>query len=197
MWLAIEGLVGAGKTTTGSLIAEAAGLTWARERSEDHTFLTDYYADPARFAIETELAFMLIQLREMKLRDNAVTSVVSDFAPAKNLVFARLRLPREDLALLEAIEARLWRGLPSPDVVVYLDVPSSVCLERIRRRGRQYEQGLSAVDLDRIRDGYRSSLQSLGDVVQELELSGEEPAEEVALRVMTLAEIEPSGTLDP
>lgn len=192
MWLAIEGVVGAGKTTTGSLIAEATGLTWARERSEDHAFIDDYYVHPSRFGIETELAFMLLQLREMKRLDNTVDDAVSDFAPAKNLVFARMWLSTEDLVLLKAIEARLWQGLPSPDRVVYLDVPSSACLERIRRRGRPYEQRLNAADLDRVKAAYEDSFASLGREVGVLKLTGSEPPAEVAARVMDLAGMKPA-----
>jgi deoxyguanosine kinase len=192
MWLAIEGVVGAGKTTTGSLLAEANCLTWARERSEDHAFLADYYAEPPRFALETELAFMLLQLREMKRLDGTVNDAVSDFAPAKNLVFARMWLSPEDLVLLEAIEARLWQGLPSPDRVVYLDVPSPVCLERIRRRGRPYEQGLRVADLDRIKAAYEDSFASLGQEVRVLKLTGSEHPAEVATRVMDLAGMKPA-----
>lgn len=192
MWLAIEGVVGAGKTTTSSLIADASGLTEVRERSEAHAFLADYYADPARFAIETELAFMLIQLREMKRRDRVVETAVSDFSPAKNLVFARMWLPPEDLSLLEAIEARLWRGLPSPDNVVYLDVPSPVCMERIQRRGRPYELGLSVADLDRIKAQYEGSLASLGRQVSVLKLTGAEQPGEVVALAMDLAGMKPA-----
>jgi deoxyguanosine kinase len=192
MWLAIEGVVGAGKTTTGSLVAEATGLTWARERSEDHPFIADYYADPSRFGIETELAFMLLQLREIKRLDGAVEEVVSDFAPAKNLVFARMWLSPQDLALLEALEARLWQSLPSPDRVVYLNVPSAICLERIRRRGRPYEQGLSVADLDRVRAAYEDSFAGLGREVSVLELTGSERPAEVATRVMDLVGIKPA-----
>lgn len=192
MWLAIEGAVGAGKTTTGELLAAATGLTWSRERSENHSFLIDYYADPVRFAIETELAFMLLQLREMKLRDGVAAAAVSDFAPAKNLVFARMWLPPEDLMLLEAIETRLWRGLPAPDRVVYLDVPSPVCLERIRRRGRPYEKGLSVADLDRIKAAYEDSFASLGREVSVLKLTGSEQPAEVVTRVIDLAGISPT-----
>ena len=196
MWLAIEGVVGAGKTTTSSLIGRLGDLPVVEERSDQHPFLVDYYENPSRFAVETELAFTLIQLRGMKAV-SASDGLVSDFAPTKNLIFARLQLPEEDVGLLEMVEARLWRDLPQPDVVVYLDVPSQVCLSRIAQRGRDYEQHLTISDLERIKDGYRSSLESLGDVVQELELSGEELPEEVALRVMTLAKIEPSVTPDP
>jgi deoxyadenosine/deoxycytidine kinase len=161
------------------------------ERSGQHPFLVDFYEDPARFAIETELAFMLIQLGGVKTV-SASDGLVSDFAPAKNLIFARLQLPKEDVSLLEMVEARLWRTLPQPDVVVYLDVPLPVCLDRIAQRGRNYEQHLTINDLNRIKDGYRSSLQSLGDVVHELKLSGDESAEEVALRVISLVGMEPS-----
>ncbi len=186
MWLAIEGVVGAGKTTTSSLIGQLSGLAAVEERAELHPFLVDYYGDPARFAIETELSFMLIQLRELKTLA-APGGVVSDFAPAKNLIFAGLHSPAADVALLETVEARLWRDLPRPDLVVYLDLPLEVCLRRIVERGREYEQGLTLPDLERIEDAYRGSLESLGQEVRKLELDGRESPEEVAIGAMDLA----------
>jgi deoxyguanosine kinase len=186
MWLAVEGVVGAGKTTASSLIGESSGLVMVEERAELHPFLADYYEDPRQFAFETELAFMLIQLRELKTIV-APGGVVSDFAPAKNLIFARLQAGEADVALLETVDARLWRDLPRPDVVVYLDLPLEVCLRRIAERGREYEQGLTLPDLERIEDAYRRSLESLGQEVRKLELDGREPPEEVATGVMDLA----------
>jgi deoxyadenosine/deoxycytidine kinase len=186
MWLATEGIVGAGKTTTAELLAERPDLTAILERYDLHPLLGSYYADPARFALETELVFMVLQAHQVGTA--AVSSgLVSDFAPAKNFVFARLSCDAADLGLLESVDRRLWRDLPQPDLTVVLDVPAEVCLERVIRRGRAYEQGLTVTDLERIRDGYEASLQELGGEVKRIDLDGGESRAEVAAAVIDAA----------
>lgn len=190
MWLAIEGVVGAGKTTTSSTVAELVGAVGALERLDDHPFLEAYYRDPARYAVETELAFMLLHLRHVQESLPSEEHLVSDFAPAKNLVFARLEVTAEDLSLLEAMSTRLWSDLPSPDLTVFLDVPLETCHTRLVARGRHFERNLRVDDLARIRDGYLADLDSLGTVVRRLELSGRENPAEVAELVVEVAGLE-------
>lgn len=188
MWLAIEGVVGAGKTTTSSLVSQLTGAESALERLEEHPFLDDYYRDPARYAVETELAFMLLQLHQLR-RLAGSSLLISDFAPPKNLIFARLETTGEDLRFLEAVDAYLWKEMPQPDLAVFLDVPPQICLERVRARARPYEMSLRVDDLKRIRDAYVGSLDSLAGTTLRLELEGGETREEVAGRVIQLANL--------
>ena len=190
MWLALEGVVGAGKTTTAALVGELAGADAALERLDDHPLLEAYYRNPSRYALETELIFMSIQASQVR---DALGGdrLVTDFAPAKNLVFARLETGGDDLRLLELADARLWRDLPRPDLTVVLDVPLDICRERLVARGRPYEQGMALDDLARIRAGYLEALDSLGASVARLELSGGEEPVEVARAVMRMAGLEP------
>lgn len=186
MWLAIEGLVGAGKTTTAELVGQRTKLSSVIEPSQDHPFLEDYYRDPRLYAIETEITFMLLQIHLLREPGQA-DAMVSDFSPAKNLIFARTNSVGEDLSFLAEVDARLWRGLPRPDLAVFLDVPVDVCLDRIAQRGREYEQGIGATDLTRLRDEYVDSLQTLGTAVKSVLLEGTEPPDAVADVVVQLA----------
>jgi deoxyguanosine kinase len=186
MWLAIEGVVGAGKTTTSSLVGELAGMEATLERLEEHPLLEAYYRDPARYALETELVFMAIQVRQVREALPA-KRLITDFAPAKNLIFARLATRGEDFRLLEVADARLWADLPQPDLTVILDVPLDVCRARVRARGRLYEQGLNIEDLARIREGYLDGFDTLGAHVERLELSGSEKPTEVARTVLQIS----------
>jgi deoxyadenosine/deoxycytidine kinase len=193
MWLAIEGVVGAGKTTTSSMVGELSGMETALERLDEHPFLEAYYRDPSRYAVEAELVFMLIQIRQLQ-ESLANDRLITDFAPAKNLIFARLETGGEDLRLLEMADARLWKDLPRPDMTVVLDVPLEVCRERLVARGRPYEQGLSIGGLARIRDGYLQALDSLGTAVTRIELTGTENPLEVASVVMQAADLKGPAT---
>jgi deoxyguanosine kinase len=186
MWLAIEGIIGAGKTTTAELIAGRSRLTTVIERSEQHPFLEAYYRNPPRYALETELAFMLLQVHPIRDVEKP-TAIVSDYAPAKNLIFAGEVCSAEELQFLGGVERRLWADLPRPDLAVVLDVPSEACLTRIATRGRAYERQISTADLDRLRTGYLASLATLGTAAEVVALTGTETPDEVAARVMTLA----------
>jgi deoxyguanosine kinase len=185
MWLAIEGIVGAGKTTTAELIGEQTGLRAVIERSEDHPFLADYYRDPGRYALETEIAFMLLQLHQMR-DQNPPTGVVTDFSPAKNLVFARTNSSTEDQRFLADLHDRLWSGFRQPDLAVFLDVPADACLTRITSRGRDYERGIQIADLELLQAEYLALLGTLGIEVEVVALDGTEPPDVVATAVAKL-----------
>lgn len=191
VWLAVEGVIGAGKTTTTSLVARSTNLEACLERLNEHPFLDAYYRDPARHAVHTELAFMLMQVRQV---GDAGEAVVTDFAPAKNQVFAGLWLGSEDTQFLEQAERRLWRGLRSPDMTIFLDVPPAICLKRLRKRGRAFEAGLTEADLIDIRRGYLASRDSLGSTVKVIELDGSETPEGVAKLVVEAAGLPYSAT---
>jgi deoxyguanosine kinase len=185
VWLAIEGIIGAGKTTTAELLADRTELTGVIERSDEHPFLDAYYRDPERYAFETEIAFMLLQAHQLGDVADA-KAIVTDYAPAKNWIFARKACTSPQLALLEEVERSLWEGLPRPDLVVLLDVPPARCLERIASRGRPYERGIGVEDLESLRADYLTSLDELGAVVETIRLEGTESREAVAESVVGL-----------
>jgi deoxyadenosine/deoxycytidine kinase len=188
MWLAIEGVIGAGKTTTAEAVAARSHLTPVIERSEQHPLLQAYYRHPHRFAVETELVFMALQAHQVRQLNG--DSWVSDYAPAKNFVFARSICEPSDLLLLEEVDRRLWRDLPAPHLTLFLDVPPEVCLQRIRGRGRAYELGLEIGDLERIQFDYLQALDELGDTVRIVEFDGGEPPDQVAAAVLQAAGVE-------
>lgn len=187
MWLAIEGIIGAGKTTTAQLLGVQTSLAPLIERSDQHPLLGAYYSNPSRFAFETELIFMALQAHQVAA--DGRSEFVSDFAPAKNFVFARTTCSPDDLTLLKEIDERLWRELPRPEMVVVLDVPPRVCLQRIIERGHAYERSISVAYLEGLRDGYMTAISELGSEVELLGLSGDEAPDEVARRVADLARL--------
>jgi len=188
MWLAIEGIVGAGKTTTAELVGEHTKSNALIERSEDHPFLTAYYRDPRRYAIETEIMFMLLQVHQVRDVDPA-QGLVSDFSPAKNLVFARTNSSGQNQQFLGELHDRLWQGLPQPEVAIFLDVSIDACLTRIVKRGRAYEQGIEVAELESLRDAYLTSLEILASRVEILALDGTESPDTVADAVIQMAQL--------
>lgn len=179
-WFAIEGLVGAGKTTTAELIGADLGIPTILEEIERHPFLDDYYRDPSRFALETELAFMAIHMHQIKHASH-LQAIVSDFAPAKNPIYGEVNLSASDAAFLRRTDEQVWEELPRPDIAIFLDVPAETCVERVRLRGRPMEQGLTLEQLEQLRSAYMSGLERLARRVVRLELDGRESPEEVAM----------------
>lgn len=179
-WYAIEGVVGAGKTTTAQLVAPGLGMCSVLEQTDAHPFVAAYYRDPRRFAFETELIFMAIHLHQIK---QTSSSIVSDFSPAKNLIYGERQLEGADLAGLQAIDRHLWQDLPRPSAALFLDVPANVCLERIQRRGRDFEQGITVEELESLRESYLANLPALAVDVARIALSGSESPRYVAEQV--------------
>jgi deoxyguanosine kinase len=176
-WYAIEGLIGAGKSTTATLAASALGMCAALEQADTHPFLARYYRDPQRFALETELAFMAIHLHQVKRTSG---SIVSDFSPAKNLIFGECRLGDHDMGTLREISKLIWRDLLQPSVAFFLDVPVDICLERIQRRALPFERSITLRDLEALREGYVANFSELGVDVVRIALTGHESPERVA-----------------
>jgi deoxyguanosine kinase len=182
-WVAIEGIVGAGKTTTAKLISANLEIPTVLEEVERHPFLEDYYSDPSRFALETELAFMAIHLHQIKQVSHQ-QAIVSDFSPAKNPIYGEVNLSVSAAAFLRRTDEQLWEDLQRPEVVIFLDVPPVTCLERVRRRGHSMEQGLRVEQLEQLRSVYISNLDRLARRVERLELNGDESPEGVARVVL-------------
>ncbi len=122
-WVAIEGLVGAGKTTTAELVGASLTGSLVLEGIELHPFLDDYYRAPDRFALKTELAFMAIHLHQIKCAAHRQV-LISDFSPAKNPIYGEVNLSVSDVAFLWRTEDYLWQDLQRPDVAIFLDVSS-------------------------------------------------------------------------
>jgi len=178
MLISIEGSIGSGKSTTAKRLAERLGWSVVLEETTKHPFLADFYTDPARYAIETELGFVLLHYHQIKVL--LPGDAVADFAAAKDLVFARMNLVGQDLELFEHVYAKLRVAAMKPELAVYIDVPLQTLQGRISTRGRPYELGITTEYLTRLRSYYMSNLTDLAKRVEILTLTGTESREAVA-----------------
>ena len=151
-YLAIEGVIGAGKSSLATRMAERYGARLLLEQHEENPFLQDFYRDPARFAFSTQMFFLLSRYRqqqELPQRDLFHDLLVADYLFAKDRIFATLTLEERELGLYDKVARLLERDILKPDLVVYLQMSTERLMKNIRLRDRSYERSMSE---DYIRD---------------------------------------------
>jgi deoxyguanosine kinase len=146
-YIAIEGPIGAGKTTLAMLLAERLGGKLLLEEYEENPFLAEFYADRHRYAFQTQLFFLLSRFRQQQAllqTDLFYENVISDYLFAKDRLFASINLGADELALYDEVEQTLGRSIPIPDVVIYLQGSVPKLMEAIHYRGRTFEGHISS-----------------------------------------------------
>ncbi len=156
-YVAIEGVIGVGKTTLASLLAKKWSAHLKLEVVEENPFLAQFYADMRGYAFQTQLFFLLSrhkQQSELKQYDLFMERVVSDYLFAKDRIFANITLDDNELALYKRLADLLERDVPKPDIVVYLQASVDTLMERIRKRGRDFERDMSRDYIETLNEAY-------------------------------------------
>lgn len=160
-YIALEGLIGAGKTTLARRLAERWGARLVLEEFDDNPFLPRFYQDPERYAFSVELSFLAQRYHQLKRateQDLFSPVTVADYSIGKSLVFASATLPRDEHALFRDLYQIMYADLPQPELIVYLHLGMERVRERIRQRGRGYEQSIGADYLMRLQERYMDHL---------------------------------------
>ena len=142
-YIAIEGVIGVGKTSLARLLAERFRARLVLEEVETNPFLADFYKDPRRYAFQTQMFFLISRYKDLRERiqpDLFSEGIVADYLFQKDRIFANINLNDRELALYNAIAPLLEREVPTPDLVVYLQAGADRIQERIEQRGRTYER---------------------------------------------------------
>lgn len=142
-YVAIEGVIGVGKTSLARLLADRFRARLVLEEPEANPFLPDFYKDPRRYAFQTQMFFLVSRykdLREHVHPDLFHEGIVADYLFQKDRIFANLNLSDRELMLYDAIAPQLESEVPAPDLVVYLQASPERIVERIQQRGRTYEK---------------------------------------------------------
>lgn len=160
-YIAVEGLIGAGKTTLAKRLAEERQARLVLEEFDDNPFLERFYADPDRHAFAVELSFLAQryhQLKRITEQDLFRPDTVADYSLGKSMVFASVTLPDDEYALFRDLYTIMYSDLPAPELIVYLHLGPERLQQRIRQRGRSYEQNIEAAYLLRLQDRYMDHL---------------------------------------
>jgi deoxyadenosine/deoxycytidine kinase len=155
--IAVEGPIGAGKTSLARRLAERLGAELLLEEPGENPFLARFYQDMARFALPTQLFFLFQRARQLAALaqpDMFGRPTVTDFLLEKDPLFARITLSGEEMALYQKIYDAIRPQAPPPDLVVYLQAQPATLYERVRRRAAQYERGIGEDYLALLAEGY-------------------------------------------
>lgn len=158
-YLAIEGPIGVGKTALARLLQPHFQARLVLEAFEENPFLSDFYADRAAYAFQTQLFFLLSRYRQQQRISQMLldqSPLISDYIFAKDRLFAQLNLRDDELTLYDRLYELLAQNVPTPDLIIYLSADAEVLLHRIASRNRPYERGMDRDYLDAVRRAYVS-----------------------------------------
>lgn len=163
-YIAIEGNIGAGKTTLAKMIGDDFNAKLVLERFADNPFLPKYYADMERYAFPLEMSFLAD--RYQQLTDDLAqfdlfkNFIVSDYYIFKSLIFAQVSLPKEEYILYRRMFDIMYKEIAKPDLYIYLYQNTTRLLDNIKKRGRDYEQNIEAEYLNKIHQGYSNFIKT-------------------------------------
>lgn len=167
-YIAIEGNIGAGKTTLASKIAEDCNAKLVLERFADNPFLPKFYKDQSRYAFPLEMSFLADRYQQLT-DDLAQFDLFKDFIVAdyhifKSLIFAKVTLQEDEYRLYKNLFDIIYKEMPKPDLYVYLYQNTERLLANIKKRGRSYEQEIPADYLEKINQGYLDYIKTQTDL---------------------------------
>jgi len=158
MYIAIEGVIGVGKTTLARLLQQPFDAELNLEVFEENPFLSDFYSDRERYAFQTQIFFLLSRYHQQRnnilpiLSDNTV--LISDYTFDKDALFAGINLNGDELQMYYRVHEALAEKIPSPDLIVYLKADTDVLMQRIALRDRPYERQMERNYIERLNMAY-------------------------------------------
>lgn len=158
MYIAIEGVIGVGKTTLARLLQPAFQSALLLEVFEENPFLSDFYADRARYAFQTQIFFLLSRYHQQRRAVPEMlaegSSLISDYTFEKDALFARINLVGDELEMYYKVHEALAEKIPPPDLIVYLRASPDVLMQRIAFRDRPYERNMERDYIAQLHEAY-------------------------------------------
>jgi deoxyguanosine kinase len=158
MYVAIEGVIGVGKTTLARLLQPAFQAALVLEVFEENPFLSDFYGDRQRYAFQTQIFFLLSryyqQRRSVPEFLKRGEPLITDYTFAKDALFARINLGGDELEMYYRVHDALAEKIPLPNLIVYLRADTDVLMQRIASRDRTYERNMEWNYIDQLNRAY-------------------------------------------
>ena len=167
-YIAIEGNIGAGKTSLANMMSDEFNAKVVLERFADNPFLPKFYNDNERYAFPLEMSFLADRYQQLSddlaQFDLFKNFIVSDYYIFKSLIFAQITLHSDEYKLYRKMFDLMYKEITKPDLYVYLYQNTERLLENIKKRGRDYEQNIEASYLQKIHDGYSNFIKTQPDL---------------------------------
>lgn len=167
-YIAIEGNIGAGKTSLATQLSNDFNAKLILERFADNPFLPKFYKEPQRYAFTLEMSFLADRYQQisddLSQLDLFKDFIVSDYDVFKSLIFSKITLPEDEFKLYRKLFYLMYKDIAKPDLYVYLYQNTERLQENIKKRGRKYEQNIESDYLDKINTGYLEFLRNQNEI---------------------------------
>ncbi len=158
MYIAIEGVIGVGKTTLARLLQKEFEAEILLEVFEENPFLSDFYADRARYAFQTQIFFLLSRYHQQNNNVPGILSngknLIADYTFAKDALFAGINLRGDELDMYHKVHDALGEKIPKPDLLVYMQASTDTLMKRIAFRDRPYERQMERAYIEELNGAY-------------------------------------------
>jgi deoxyguanosine kinase len=160
MYIAIEGVIGVGKTTLARLLHSRLDAQLLLEVFEENPFLSDFYGDRQRYAFQTQIFFLLSRYHQQRRTVTDLTlsgqRLISDYTFEKDALFACINLQGDELEMYYRVHEALGEKIAPPDLIVYLSAETEVLMQRIAMRDRPYERNMDPGYIEELNQAYQS-----------------------------------------
>jgi deoxyguanosine kinase len=158
MYIAIEGVIGVGKTTLARLLQPVFQSSLLLEVFEENPFLSDFYADRQRYAFQTQIFFLLSRYHQQRRNVPEILAsdknLIADYTFEKDALFAQINVHGDELEMYFRVHEALAEKIPTPDLVVYLRADTDVLMQRIALRDRSYERNIERSYINELNEAY-------------------------------------------
>ncbi|MBI4732506.1 MAG: deoxynucleoside kinase [Chloroflexi bacterium] len=158
MYIAIEGVIGVGKTTLARLLQPVFDSEILLEVFEENPFLSDFYSDRERYAFQTQIFFLLSRYHQQRRAVPEILAtgkpLISDYTFAKDALFASINLKNDELVVYHQVHEALAEKITLPDLLVYLHASTDTLMQRIARRDRSYERNMERGYIEQLNQTY-------------------------------------------
>jgi deoxyguanosine kinase len=158
MYIAIEGVIGVGKTTLARMLQPAFESGLLLEVFEENPFLSDFYADRARYAFQTQIFFLLSRYHQQRRTVSELlaqsSNLVADYTFEKDALFAQINLSGDELEMYYRVHEALAEKIVPPELIVYLRADTDVLMQRIAQRDRPYERNMERAYIEELNQAY-------------------------------------------
>jgi deoxyguanosine kinase len=158
MYIAIEGVIGVGKTTLAQLLKPVFQSRLLLEVFEENPFLSNFYADRQRYAFQTQVFFLLSRYHQQQRSVPEILrsgdNLIADYTFEKDALFAGINLQGDELEMYYRVHEALAEKIPPPDIIVYLSAEIDVLMQRISQRDRSYERNMERGYIEQLARAY-------------------------------------------